>query len=210
MTGRSFPLKGCVPELAGAMGVEILTEAQYHELQQVGEFDTKSSSRLKTPVEIRTHGGAVFGDRRFGRVFIYLCIIHALLHHAARGMAAMGLLSPADAAALRLRWCFGQLTGNTDMHLANASVWLGDEEPFRLAPVYDMLPMVFAPGAQGEIVPREFTVPPVLPALREARAEAVPWAREFWGRVEADESISASFREMVRHAADAVVRVAAE
>jgi len=113
-----------------------------------------------------------------------------------RGMATAGLLAATDAAALRLRWCFGQLIGNTDMHLGNASVWFGDEEPFRLAPVYDMLPMLFAPGAQGEIVPREFVVPPALPALREGRAEAAPWAREFWGRVEADERISAEFRAL--------------
>ena len=68
---KKFPPKGCVTELAAAMGVEILTEEQYHELQRVGEFDTKSSSWLNTPADIRTLGGAIFGDRRFGRVFIY-------------------------------------------------------------------------------------------------------------------------------------------
>ena len=57
--------------LASAMGVEILTEEQYHQLQRIGEFDTKSSTWLKTPTEIRKLGGAIFGDRRFGRVFIY-------------------------------------------------------------------------------------------------------------------------------------------
>ena len=68
---KKFPPKGCATELAAAMGVEILTEEQYHELQQLGEFDTKSSSWLKTPDNIRKLGGAIFGDRRFGRVFIY-------------------------------------------------------------------------------------------------------------------------------------------
>ena len=68
---KKFPPKGCVTELAAAMGVELLTEEQYHELQQLGEFDTKSSSWLKTPPEIRKLDGAIFGDRRFGRVFIY-------------------------------------------------------------------------------------------------------------------------------------------
>jgi hypothetical protein len=68
---KKFPPKGCATELAAAMGVELLTEEQYHELQQLGEFDTKSSSWLKTPAEIRQLGGALFGDRRFGRVFIY-------------------------------------------------------------------------------------------------------------------------------------------
>src|SRR6188768_2283696 len=68
---KKFPPKGCATELAAAIGVELLTEEQYHELQRLGEFDTKSSSWLKTPAEIRKLGGAIFGDRRFGRVFIY-------------------------------------------------------------------------------------------------------------------------------------------
>lgn len=68
---KKFPPKGCATELAAAMGVELLTEEQYQELQQVGEFDTKSSSWLKTPDNVRELGGAIFGDRRFGRVFIY-------------------------------------------------------------------------------------------------------------------------------------------
>ena len=68
---KKFPPKGCATELAAAMGVELLTEEQFHELQKLGEFDTKSSSWLKTPAEIRKLGGAIFGDRRFGRVFIY-------------------------------------------------------------------------------------------------------------------------------------------
>lgn len=57
--------------LASAMGVELLTEEQYHALQQLGSFDTKTSSWLKTPPEVRMLGGAIFGDRRFNRVFIY-------------------------------------------------------------------------------------------------------------------------------------------
>jgi hypothetical protein len=67
---KKFPPKGCATELAEAMGVEILTEAQYLELQQAGEFDTKTSSWLKTPAKIRKLGGAIYGDRRYNRVFI--------------------------------------------------------------------------------------------------------------------------------------------
>ena len=63
--------KSSVMDLAAEMGVELLTEAQYFELQKLGEFDTKRSSWLQTPPEIRALGGAIFGDRRFGRVFIY-------------------------------------------------------------------------------------------------------------------------------------------
>ncbi|HZR20291.1 MAG TPA: DUF4256 domain-containing protein [Verrucomicrobiae bacterium] len=63
--------KNCAQDLAAAMGIELLTEEQYQQLQKLGNFDTKSSSWVKTPVEMRKLGGALFGDRRFGRVFFY-------------------------------------------------------------------------------------------------------------------------------------------
>jgi hypothetical protein len=62
--------KNCVLDAAVAMGVAVLTEEEYFALQKLGEFDTKSSSWLKTPAEIRDLGGAIYGDRRYGRVFI--------------------------------------------------------------------------------------------------------------------------------------------
>src|ERR1700730_1373223 len=62
--------KGSAVGLAAAMGVEILTEAQYVELKKLGEFDTKRSSWIKTPAEIRKLGGALYCDRRYGRVFV--------------------------------------------------------------------------------------------------------------------------------------------
>src|SRR5438093_6478507 len=58
-------------DMAAAMGIELLTEEQYRELQKLGEFDTKTSSWVKTPADMRELGGALFGDRRFGRVFFY-------------------------------------------------------------------------------------------------------------------------------------------
>jgi len=58
-------------DMAAAIGIELLTEEQYLELQKLGEFDTKSSSWVKTPAEMRKLGSALFGDRRFGRVFFY-------------------------------------------------------------------------------------------------------------------------------------------
>jgi hypothetical protein len=63
--------KNSAADMAATMGLELLTEEQYQELQKIGNFDTKSSSWLKAPAEIRKLGGAIFGDRRFGRVFIY-------------------------------------------------------------------------------------------------------------------------------------------
>ena len=62
--------KNCVLDAAADMGVELLTEEEYLARQKLGEFDTKSSSWLKTPAEIRELGGAIYGDRRYGRVFI--------------------------------------------------------------------------------------------------------------------------------------------
>lgn len=58
-------------EMAAAMGIELLTEAQYRALQALGAFDTKTSSWVKTPADIRARGGALFGDRRYGHVFVY-------------------------------------------------------------------------------------------------------------------------------------------
>ena len=75
--------KGDALDLAGAIGVELLTEEQYRELQTHGEFDTKTSSWVKTPSAIRKLGGALFCDRRFNTVFVY----HngAESYYAARG-----------------------------------------------------------------------------------------------------------------------------
>ena len=57
-------------DMAAAMGVELLTEEQYQKLQALGDFDTKTSSWVKTPAEIRKPGGALYCDRRYGRVFV--------------------------------------------------------------------------------------------------------------------------------------------
>jgi len=68
---------------ASEMGVRLLTEQEYHKLQSLGNFDLKTSSWLATPMEIRKLGGAIFGDKRFGRAFVY----HngAESYYAARG-----------------------------------------------------------------------------------------------------------------------------
>ena len=63
--------KGSAEGLALEMGVELLDEAQYAELQRVGPFDQKTSSWIKTPADVRKLGGALFGDYRYGRVFTY-------------------------------------------------------------------------------------------------------------------------------------------
>ena len=63
--------QGCAEDVAEAMGIALLTEAQYRALQQLGEFDLKTSSWIQTPAAIRALGGALFCDRRYGQVFVY-------------------------------------------------------------------------------------------------------------------------------------------
>ena len=74
-------------DMAAAMGIELLTEEQYRALQKLGNFDTKTSSWVKTPSDIRKLGGALFADRRYGNVFVY----HngAESYYAARGFRGL-------------------------------------------------------------------------------------------------------------------------
>ncbi len=60
-----------VMDIANALGIEILTEEEYNQLQKIGNFDLKTSSWLHTPADVRKLGGAIFGDRRYDRIFIY-------------------------------------------------------------------------------------------------------------------------------------------
>ena len=80
---KEFKPKTSAVDMAASMGIELLTEKQYRELQQLGEFDTKTSSWVRTPPAIRKLGGAVFCDRRYDTVFLY----HngAESYYAARG-----------------------------------------------------------------------------------------------------------------------------
>ena len=63
--------KNSAIDMAATMGIKILTEEQYREMQKLGNFDTKTSSWIETPSDIRKLGGAIFADYRFGRVFVY-------------------------------------------------------------------------------------------------------------------------------------------
>lgn len=84
---KEYKPKNNVIDVATAMGVELLTEEQYRELQKLGQFDTKTSSWIKTPADIRKLGGAIFADFRYGNVFIY----HngAESYYAARGFRGL-------------------------------------------------------------------------------------------------------------------------
>lgn len=102
------------------------------------------------------------------------------------------LLDPLDARRIGLLWWYGRLIANTDMHLGNLSFRPGGR--FELAPVYDMLPMHYAPLPAGELPVRVFDPPLPLPAQRETWRVANAAATQFWGRAAADPRISTPFR----------------
>lgn len=79
--------EGSALEMAAEMGIDLLTEEQYRHLQQLGEFDTTTSSWIVTPPDVRSLGGALFCDRRYGKVFVY----HngAESYYAARGFRGL-------------------------------------------------------------------------------------------------------------------------
>jgi hypothetical protein len=91
-------------------------------------------------------------------------------------------------------WCFGNLIANTDMHRASASFWFTDEMPFKLAPCYEMLPMLYAPGVQGELGEREFVPRPPGAGVLDVWPDAARAAVEFWHRVTGEPRVSDSFR----------------
>ncbi len=87
VTRKDFPPQHNAQDMAAAMGISLLTEAQYRALQQLGNFDTKTSCWIQTPPEIRKLGGALFADFRYNHVFIY----HngAQSYYAARGFRGL-------------------------------------------------------------------------------------------------------------------------
>jgi hypothetical protein len=112
----------------------------------------------------------------------------------ANRMAESRLLTPDDAAQLRLLEAYGLLIANTDRHYGNISLLLADDD-WHLSPTYDMLPMLYAP-VNGELVAREFTDRPLFPtaATLAEWTQAKALAAVFWRAASGDVRISAGFR----------------
>jgi DNA-binding transcriptional ArsR family regulator len=113
---------------------------------------------------------------------------------AAARMQQTGWIDAAAAEHLRLRWWFGRLIGNTDMHFGNLGFLLGNALPLEAAPNYDMLPMLYRPAANGAVVPRAFEPPPPTPAALPYWRLAAAWAGLYWQRVAQHPEISDGFR----------------
>lgn len=126
-------------------------------------------------------------------------------------VADLERLGLVDAAALRdtrRLQAFGELIGNTEMEPDNLAFRMSDSLPFTLAPAYDMLPMLWAPGPQGELMDRVFAPQPPVPAAAEAWREMLGHAREFWNRVIADQRVSREFAATARAAGETLARLA--
>jgi hypothetical protein len=114
-------------------------------------------------------------------------------------MAARGLMSLRDACTLRFFEAFGRLIANTDRHYGNVSLLIEDGATWRLAPAYDMLPMLYAPVA-GELVPREFDPAALRPTADtvDVWADASAAALRFWSAVAGEAGVSMAFRRIAR------------
>lgn len=123
----------------------------------------------------------------------------------AQALHARGWLDAAGRDAVARVWQFGRLIANSDMHDGNLAFRPG----LQLAPVYDMLPMRYAPPRAAEVVTPAFVPPLPLPAERAAWVAALPAAQAFWQRAAGDARISEGFRQVCAANADALARVAA-
>ena len=119
--------------------------------------------------------------------------------NAAERMQRGGWLDADAVEQINQRWWFGRMIGNTDMHFGNLGFYLDDALPLRLAPSYDMLPMLYRPAANGGLVPREYQPPTPLPAVSRHWRQAAAWAATFWQRVAQHPQLSADFRRTADH-----------
>lgn len=121
-------------------------------------------------------------------------------------LQADGWITPDDAQRITLLWWFGALIGNTDMHYGNVSFFLTRDRPLRLAPAYDMLPMLYRPGSEGALPDRAFSPPPPVPEAMGAWSRALDLAMAYWDRVANSELISPEFRIIAQTNHDTLLR----
>ncbi len=126
---------------------------------------------------------------------------------AAEHFATEGILSAETAASVRRRRAFGELIGNSDMHPGNLAFFLSDQVPLALAPTYDMLPMLWAPVAGGEILDRTFNPLPPVPRQAADWSIAAGWAEAFWERLVADPRVSSGFVEIAHRSRETVAHL---
>ena len=116
--------------------------------------------------------------------------------NAAERMQRGGWLDADAVEQISQRWWFGRMIGNTDMHFGNLGFYLDNALPLRLAPSYDMLPMLYRPAANGALVPREYQPPTPLPVALMHWQQAAAWATTYWQNVAQHPQISTDFQRI--------------
>lgn len=175
--------------MLGTAGLEVaesqilMAEKSGRAFLEVKRFDRVGARGRRGYVSLGAIDNALYGERAHGWL------------GAADRLEDDGRLGAEEAFRLRLLACFGSLIGNTDMHYGNVGFWRPEARTLRLAPVFDMLPMLYAPTAGGELPLRDFAprllhTPRSEAAWRQARA----LAQAFWRRVAEDPRISDDFR----------------
>jgi serine/threonine protein kinase HipA of HipAB toxin-antitoxin module len=178
----------------GIVGVKCF-DLEGRRFLEVPRFDRSSASGRRGVVSLHSlHAAGVGGHARTWA--------DALKELSQEGLVDDGAIK----AGARLQ-SFGELIGNTDMHFGNLALWMSDDLPFRLAPVYDMLPMLWAPSAQGELVNRRHAPEPPIPAMRDAWHEAAEWADQFWMRLASDQRLSKEFICFAEQAIETLARL---
>ncbi len=124
---------------------------------------------------------------------------------AAIELLNIGLIDDEALSTICVVQSFGELIGNTDMHAGNFAFLLGDVLPLKPAPTYDMLPMLWAPGPQGEMPDRVFSPARPLPSMAASWSHAAPLAAEFWRRVASDARVSESFSTIAARANEVLI-----
>ncbi|MBK1875455.1 type II toxin-antitoxin system HipA family toxin YjjJ [Pelagicoccus mobilis] len=118
--------------------------------------------------------------------------------HSCQSLVRQKWLKQADADKAAIYQHFGQLIGNSDMHLGNLSLFLTPELPLRLCPIYDMLPMRYAPQRSGDLPTTPLEIRPPRPEERPHWHPAAQAAKRFWNRLSKDVPISSEFREIAQ------------
>ncbi len=202
-TGRRWADLLACEHLASEVLREAGFSAQMSELLEAGGRRFLESSRFD-----RTPGGGRRGVVSLGALFPdALSYGAAAWTRSAAELESAGLIDGATATTMRRLHAFGEWIGNTDRHAGNLAFWLEDALPFRLAPAYDVLPMLWAPGPQGEIVARDFSPAPPLPGEEDIWLEAAEWALDFWHQAAELKTLSEEFRNIAREAAATVARM---
>lgn len=127
--------------------------------------------------------------------------------NATERMHQGGWISEEAKEEVKLRWWFGRMIANTDMHVGNLCFFLDQSLPLQLTPSYDMLPMLYRPASSGEVVEREFRIP--TPTLADSFYwnTAAAWAELYWQRVAQHDEISSDFRRVAESNGEAISRM---